>query len=112
MNRWFIAAALAVVCASVRASDNNNNFLVASAMKNETVKACVQVAKEPGYEIVASVDTTSICFASGTINQVTFYKALRCNEAGNNGPCPKPAAILVATAEFGCAGELVTAICY
>jgi len=109
MKRMLCAAVLAVVCGGLRAGDN---ALIAGALKDETVKACVQAAKEPGYEIVSQVSTVSICFVSGSVDQVSFYKVLRCNETGNNGPCPKPAAVLVATAEFGCAGELTSGMCY
>ena len=109
MKKLIPVFALFALALTARAGDTS---LVAKALSNDTIKACVQAAKEPGYEIQSSVTVTGICFVSGQTSRVDFFKAMRCNDAGNNGPCPKPAAQLVASAEFGCDNELVSAMCY
>ena len=99
---------------TARAGDTSG--LIGKAMSDSTINACVQAAKQPGYEIKASVSDTSAttgayCLIPETTYRVDFFKDMRCNENGGS-PCPKPAAQLVASAEFGCGGALVVARCY
>lgn len=116
MTKLFHLLALATLCFAGLTARANDNQLVSKALSDASIKACVQAAKEPGFDIVGQVtDTTGtagFCLSTEKSYRVDFFKVLRCNEAGNNGPCPKPAAVLVASAEFGCGGELTAAICY
>ncbi|MEW5754817.1 MAG: Dickkopf N-terminal cysteine-rich domain-containing protein [Pseudomonadota bacterium] len=72
------------------------------------VHTCLDKAREPGWEIVPSVHVVSACFAGGYITEVNFAKQIRCPK---RGPCPKAPSIIVATVQFGCDNEIMSASC-
>ena len=106
MKKLIPIFALFVLSLTARAGDTS---LIGKAMSDNTINACVQAAKQPNTQILSSVDTTGICFVSGETKAVTFYAQLKCT---GNGTCPAAASVLVARAEFGCNGELVSAVCF
>ena len=114
MKRFTPVAALCALTlsyATIARAGDHGNTLVSQAMRNDVIRACLKDARQPGYEIQSATTTVSVCFVSGEITRVDFFQDVRCNENGGS-PCPKPAARLVASAEFGCNGELVSALCY
>lgn len=72
---------------------------------------CIAPHHAGGYEIDGQVETVGICFVSGELKRVSFYRTVRCNEQQNN-PCPRPFVLLIATVDFGCDNEVVSVQCY
>ena len=101
--------ALALSFATITHAGDNNSNLMGQALSSNTIQACVAAAREPGYVIQSSTTTVSVCFVSGEIKRVDFYREIRCIP---NQPCPDAPIRLVASAEFGCNGELISAVCY
>lgn len=92
-------------------NNNNDNALIGQARSAPGIAQCLADANnDPLYEIVAQVETNGICFVSGFIKTVTFYKTPVCHGNPQN-PCPKPATEPVATVTFGCGGEILSAEC-
>ena len=88
---------------------NGDQTLVAKALRDPALRACLKDARAPHYEINATVTTVSICIVSGFIQRVDFTKDPRCR---GNQVCPKLPSLLVGSAEFGCEGELLGTTCY
>ena len=108
MRKLLLPALLLLGATAVRAGGNDASFL-GKALTDETVRECVAAAREPGFEIASGVDTVSVCFVTGEIHRVVFYKQIRCE---GTQVCPKVMATLVATVDIGCAGEVSDAQCY
>jgi len=87
------------------AQSQNEDALIGRA--RGAAHECLQAAREPGYEFVGQSETTSICFASGFLTTVTFYKVPVCHDE----PCPRPVAVPVAEVNFGCDGQLLSVTC-
>lgn len=87
------------------AQSNNQASLIGKA--KGAAHTCLSNAQEAGFEFKGQVETAGICFVSGFITKVTFYKVPKCHQE----PCPKPAAIAVAEVTFGCDGEVVNVNC-
>ena len=85
----------------------NDNYLIAKA--RNSVKECIKSAKEPAWDIVSSVNVVSSCFAGGFITDVDFYKQLHCKV--NDPFCPRAIRTHVATVQFGCDNEVISAQC-
>ena len=60
-----------------------------------------------GMDINAWVETTGICFVSGSTHKVTFSAGPRCS---GNGPCPY-FVIRAATVQFDCEGNATVVTC-
>ena len=101
----FALFALALTSVAARAGDNS---LIGKALSDKTVSQCVQDARGANTQINASVDVTGICFVSGNTYRVTFTAQPNCKP---NEVCPYFAR-LVATADLGCEGEVISAACY
>lgn len=102
-----VQATQAADAAGARA--NGDQRLVAKALRDPALRACLKDARAPGYEINATATTVSICIVSGFIQRVDFTKDPRCR---TNQVCPKLPSLLVGSAEFGCEGELLGTTCY
>lgn len=83
----------------------NDNQLIAKA--RHSAKDCINDNTPAGMIVVANVETTGICFVSGSLHKVTFYTTVKCH----NEPCPKPASMLVATVYFDCDNNVSTVEC-
>lgn len=66
------------------------------------VRECLADAREPGWDVVGQSYVVSAGFAGGFITEVDFYKTIACHKQ----PCPRPAAELVATVQFGCDDQI------
>jgi len=108
MRKLLLPALLLIGATAVRAGGNDAAF-IGKAMANADVRECVAAAREPGFEIASGVETVSVCFVSGEIRRVVFYKQIRCE---GTQVCPKVMATLVATVDLGCGGEAADAQCY
>jgi hypothetical protein len=75
--------------------------------RNE-MKECLADAREPGWDVVGSTYVVSACFYTGFITEVDFYKTITCH---GNQVCPKIAAQLVATVQFGCDDQIMYGEC-
>lgn len=76
------------------AAAQNENGLIGIA--RNVAHDCIQFAAD--YDISASVETTGICFVSGSLHRVTFVGTPKCR---GNEICPL-IALLVATVDFDC----------
>lgn len=74
----------------------NDNALIGKA--RGAAANCLNDIYSQGIAIAASVETTGICFVSGSLHKVTFYTTVKCHTE----PCPRPASYLVATVYFDC----------
>ncbi len=96
---------LLFVGTSLNAQSNNDNGLIGKA--RGAAADCLQPYHSQGIAIAAGVETTGICFVSGSLHKVTFYTTVICH----NDPCPKPASILVATVYFDCDNNVSSVEC-
>lgn len=85
----------------------SGNWYVAQA-RNE-VRDCNRAADEANWKINAQETVVSSCFAGGFITQVDFYKEYDCKP---NRPCPRVAAFLVSSVQFGCDDDIIAAECF
>ena len=106
MRKLLLPVLFLIGATAVRAGDES---FIGKAMTDATVRECVAAAREPGFEIASGVDTVSVCFVTGEIRRVVFYKQMRCE---GTQVCPKVMATLVATVDIGCGGEVSDAQCY
>jgi len=72
------------------------------------VETCLQDARMRGWELRASVETVSTCFAGGFVRKVAFLKTRPCY----GKRCPRAPDILVATVTFNCDGAIASSECY
>lgn len=86
-------------------SNNNDNNLIGRA--RGAASECLTPYLSQGYAIDGQVETTGICFVSGSMHSVTFYTTSHCN----NEPCPKPFSKLVATVYFDCDNNVMSVEC-
>jgi len=105
---FFIAVTAIVFTLSVNTANAQANDASLIGRATGAAHACINAAREPGFEITGQVETTSICFVSGFITTVKFYKTPVCHQE----PCPRPIPELVAEVTFGCDGEVVNVTCY
>lgn len=103
----FVAIAAMFISLSAKAQSENSYEGRATAAVNQ----CLAEYRAQGFDIDAQTETTGICFASGFLTTVTFYKTVQCQDTPNR-PCPKPATEAVASVTFGCAGEIISAQCF
>ena len=114
MTKLFTLFALAALClAGLTARAGDTNALVGKAMTDATIKTCVQDARSPNTEILSGVTETTgtagFCLTNEKSYRVDFYKQYKCQP---NTYCIMAPTVIVASAEFGCGGELTAAICY
>ena len=86
-------------------SNNNNNNLIGKA--RGAAANCLNNYYSQGIAIAANVQTTGICFVSGSLNKVDFYTTVKCHQE----PCPKPASYLIATVYFDCDNNVTSVDC-
>lgn len=87
------------------AQSNNQAALIGKA--KGAAHTCLSNAHEAGFEFKGQVETAGICYVSGFITKVTFYKVPKCHQE----PCPRPIAVPVAEVTFGCNGEVINVSC-
>jgi hypothetical protein len=105
-----INAVLSVLCmllflTTARAQSTNENSLEGRA--RGAAHECLQ-QYNGNYDITATTDVTGICFVQGFTYRVTFTARPKCS---GPGACPF-FAVLVASVDFGCEGELIGVTCY
>jgi hypothetical protein len=83
----------------------NDNGLIGKA--HGAASDCINNYTSQGIAVAANVETTGICFVSGSLHKVTFYTTVKCH----NEPCPKPASVLVATVYFDCDNNVSSVEC-
>lgn len=107
----FLPALLALALPLATPAGDTPN-LMGKVMSDATVHACVQTAKlaHPGLDTVLQSQTISTCLVSGSLDRVTIYQIGRCPP--QDEILCKPIAVLVATVDLGCEGEIVEATCY
>lgn len=81
---------------SLNAQNGNGNNLIGKA--RGAASQCINNYTSQGYDIVGGVETTGICFVSGSLHKVTFWAKVKCNSE----ICPQVMAALVATVYFDC----------
>jgi hypothetical protein len=72
---------------------------------------CIGQAHNSFSSIEAQVEDIGICFVSGNLKRVSFYRVTRCNEQQQD-PCPRPFVELVATVDFDCEENIIAVQCY
>lgn len=97
--------AFLVFGANVNAQSNNDNALIGKA--RGAAADCVNNYTAQGYDIAASVETTGICFVSGSLHKVTLYAKVKCNSE----ICPQVMAALVAIVYFDCNNNVSSVEC-
>lgn len=93
------------ISTSVNAQSSNDQNLIGKA--RGAAHDCLNTYLSNGVAVDASVETTGICFVSGSLHKVTFYTTVKCH----NEPCPKPASVLIATVYFGCDDNVTSVEC-
>lgn len=99
-----VVFALAAITNSVTAQTNNQN-LVGKA--RGAAHECLRQYVSNGIAVGASVETTGICFVSGSMHKVSFYTTIKCQQE----PCPRPASVLIATVYFDCDDNVTSVEC-
>ena len=103
-----IATALTLVFTSgIAKAQNGNNDQDLIGKAKGAAHECLNEYRSEGIDIAASVETTGICFVSGSLHKVSFYTTVRCN----NEPCPRPASVLIATVYFDCDDNVMSVEC-
>lgn len=98
-----------VACGTAFAQNDNGLIGKARGAANE----CLQPFRGNDWVVTASVNTLSICFVSGFIQEVVFSA-----QPANQGPVggeeghPPALPIVIAVVQFGCDGELISTSCY
>lgn len=92
---------------NVKAQATSDNALEGKA--RGAAHECLQAYTGGVYEITSTTEVTGICFVQGFTYRVSFYAGPKCN---GTGPCPAFPTRLVATVDFGCAGEVFGVTCY
>jgi len=105
---FFIAVTAIIFTLSASTANAQSNDAALIGKATGAAHECINAAREPGFEITGQAETISICFVSGFINTVKFYKTPVCHHE----PCPRPIPVLVAEVTFGCDGEVVNVTCY
>lgn len=90
---------------SLNAQNGNDNNLIGKA--RGAASQCINDYTAQGYDIVGGVETTGICFVSGSLHKVTFYAKVKCQ----NEICPQVMAALVATVYFDCDNNVSSVEC-
>ena len=90
---------------SLSAQSGNDNGLIGKA--RAAASECIKTYSNQGYDIVAGVETTGICFVSGELHKVTFWAKVKCNSE----ICPQVMAALVATVYFDCEDKVSSVDC-
>lgn len=90
---------------SLNAQNGNDNGLIGKA--RGAAANCINDYTAQGYNIVGGVETTGICFVSGSMHKVTFYAQMKCNSE----ICPMVMAALVATVYFDCDNNITSVEC-
>ncbi|MCE3297181.1 MAG: hypothetical protein K0R65_2895 [Crocinitomicaceae bacterium] len=89
----------------------NDNGLIGKA--RGAAHECLQPFHGNDWIVNASVNTLSICFVSGFIQEVMFTA-----QPANQGPVggeeghPPALPIVIAVVQFGCDGEIISSSCY
>lgn len=68
---------------------------------------CINNYTSQGYDIVAGVETTGICFASGSLRKVVFCATVKCN----THRCPPVLGASIATVYFDCDNNVTSIEC-
>ena len=90
---------------ALSAQSNNDNNLIGKA--RGAAANCLNNYYSQGIAIAANVQTTGICFVSGSLHKVDFYTTVKCHQE----PCPKPASYLIATVYFDCDNNVTSVDC-
>lgn len=90
---------------SLNAQNGNDNNLIGKA--RGAASQCINDYTAQGYDIVGGVETTGICFVSGSLHKVTFWAKVKCNSE----ICPQVMAALVATVYFDCDNNVSSVEC-
>ena len=91
--------------ANLSAQSGNDNNLIGKA--RGAAADCLNEYHSQGIAIAANVQTTGICFVSGSLHKVDFYTTINCHKQ----PCPKPFSVLVATVYFDCDNNVTSVEC-
>ena len=89
----------------------NDNGLIGKA--RGAAHECLQPFHGNDWIVTSSVNTLSICFVSGFIQEVVFTA-----QPANQGPVggeeghPPALPIVIAVVQFGCDGEIISTSCY
>lgn len=83
----------------------NDNGLIGKA--RGAASDCVNNYTAQGYDIAANVETTGICFVSGSLHKVTLYAKFKCNSE----ICPQVMSALVAIVYFDCNNTVTSVEC-
>lgn len=83
----------------------NNNGLIGKA--RGAASDCINNYTAQGYDIAANVETTGICFVSGSLHKVTFYAKVKCNSE----ICPQVMAAMIASVYFDCDNNVSSVEC-
>lgn len=92
VTKLLVVFAFSMMAFAASAQDENGLIGIARGVARE----CIQ--NVGNFDISASVETTGICFVSGSLHRVTFVGTPKCS---GQEICPLYA-ILVATVEFDC----------
>lgn len=90
---------------SLNAQNSNDNGLIGKA--RGAASDCINNYTAQGWDIAANVETTGICFVSGSLHKVTFYAKVKCNSE----ICPMVMAAIVATVYFDCDNTVSSVEC-
>jgi len=90
---------------SLNAQSGNDNGLIGKA--RGAAADCINDYTAQGYDIVGGVETTGICFVSGSLHKVTFYAKMKCHSE----ICPMVMTALVATVYFDCDDNVSSVEC-
>jgi hypothetical protein len=100
------ALTLMFIGSNVNAQNGNNDQNLIGKARG-AAHDCLTPYRSQGIDIAAGVETTGICFVSGSLHKVVFYTTVRCHSE----PCPRPASVLVATVYFDCDNNVTSVEC-
>jgi len=106
MKKILLLLAIVVSLGTANAQSNNNDKNLIGKARG-AAHECLTPFLSQGIAIDANVETTGICFVSGSLHKVTFYTTVRCNTE----PCPRPYSVLVATVYFDCDDNVTSVEC-
>jgi hypothetical protein len=90
---------------SLNAQNSNDNGLIGKA--RGAASDCISNYVSQGFEIAANVETTGICFVSGSLHKVTFYSKVKCHSE----ICPMVMSAIIATVYFDCDNNVSSVEC-
>ena len=108
MKKTAILALFALTAVAARAGDEQG--LIGKVHALPEIRACIQDANTTIYQVSGMVTATGICKVSGETHRVDLIKSPFCNPSG--AICPAAPTVIIASVEFGCENEVLSAVCY